>query len=48
MTEPNCPLCDKQANHFVARWFDYDTEDQYIAWVCMDCVKAHEKAQMKK
>ena len=48
MTEPNCPICDKPAKQLIAQWFDYDTEDQYIEWICMDCAKLREKAQVKK
>jgi len=48
MDEAKCPLCDQPANSLIARWFDYDTEDQYIAWVCKKCIDQHDKAQVQK
>lgn len=44
----NCPLCNKESNHLYARWMDYDSEDQYIAWICKDCIEADEKSKVRK
>jgi hypothetical protein len=48
MTDKNCPMCGKPSNHLIARWYQYDNDEQFIAWVCKKCVDTHDKVVVKK
>ena len=38
-----CPMCGKNSNRFVGRWYQYDNGEQFLSWVCTACADQHAK-----
>ena len=42
-----CPMCGKNSNRFVGRWYQYDNGERSRDLVCQKCADAHDKAVAK-
>ena len=39
----NCPMCGCYARDFTGKWYKYDNGEQFLEFVCNECVALHHK-----
>jgi hypothetical protein len=39
-----CPMCGKSAHTFTGKWYQYDSGQQFLEFVCNQCVAVHSRA----
>lgn len=36
-----CPMCGGQAKNLIGKWYRYDNGQQFLEFVCKECVITH-------
>ena len=44
----HCPMCGTKDQPLTVRSYQYDNGQQYLAWVCPDCVDLHDRVTALK
>lgn len=43
-----CPMCGKNTNKTVKRYFQYDNGQTFVNWVCESCSDLHRQMLIRK